>query len=69
MLFRLEKITDVDVGLKKRKYSRSEVKRQADKACTRARVNLSLAFSRFRALKERLRMKSDAELACFLLDR
>ncbi len=36
---------------KKRKYSPSE---QADKTCSRARVSLGLASSRFGALKERL---------------
>ncbi len=46
-----------------------EAKWQADKACYGTRVNLGLAFTRFRALEENLGMKSDAELACFLLDR
>ncbi len=36
---------------------------------SRMRVNLGLAFTHFQALKERLGMKSDAELACFLSDR
>ncbi len=59
----------MDVAVKERKYNPSEAKRQAEKAHSRMRVNLSLAFSRFQALKERLGMKSDLELACFLLDR
>ncbi len=33
------------------------------------RINLGLAFTCSPALNERLGMKSDAELACFLLDR
>ncbi len=44
-----------------------EVSLQADEARSRARVHLNLAFSHFRALKESLGMKSDVELACFLL--
>ncbi len=68
-----ERITDADVAAKiaakKRLYSPSEVKQQVDEARSRTRVNLSLAFSRFGALKERMGMKSDAELARFLLDR
>ncbi len=67
--FRPEKMADDYVVLKKRKISSSEVKHQADKTRSRTRVNLSLTFSRFRALKERLRMKSEAELTCCLLDR
>ncbi len=59
---------DADI-VEKRNRSPSEAKRQADKACTRTRVNLSLAFTHFQALKERVEMKSDAEPACFLLDR
>ncbi len=59
----------MDVAAKKRKYSASEAKRQADETHCRMRVNLSLAFSHFQALKVRLGMKSDEELVCFLLDR
>ncbi len=69
MQFKLEKVTDADGVEKKRKYSPCEMKQRADKACSRTRENLTLAFSCFRALKERLAMKSDAELTCFLLDR
>ncbi len=43
---------------KKRTYSPSEVKQQADKARSRTRVN-----------GKGKQMKSDAELACCLLDR
>ncbi len=57
---------DVDVAVKKSKYSRCEAKLQVNKARSKTRVNLSLTFSRFRALKKRLGMKSNAELACFL---
>ncbi len=60
---------DVDVTAKKRKYSPSETKWQADIAHSRTRMNLGLAFTHFQALKERLGIKSDAVLACFLLDR
>ncbi len=52
-----------------RKYSPSAVKHQLDKIRSRMRENLSLTCSRFGALKERLRMKGDEELTCFLLDR
>ncbi len=68
MPFRQEKIVGVDVAVKNRKYSSSEVKHQADEVCFRTRVNLNLTFSHFQALKERLGMKSNEELACFLLD-
>ncbi len=42
---------------KKRKYSLGELKWQVDKVCSRMRVNLGLAFTRFQTLKERLGMK------------
>ncbi len=51
---------------KKRECSPIKVKWQTGKARSRIRVNLNLAFTRFGALKG---MKSDAGLACFLLDR
>ncbi|XP_037644107.1 protein suppressor of hairy wing-like isoform X2 [Sebastes umbrosus] len=51
----------------KRTYS--EAKRNADKARSQTRVNLGLAFTRWRALKMKMGMKSDEELACCLLDR
>ncbi len=62
-------MADSDITAKKRKYSPSKVTWQVDKACSRTTLNLSLAFICFWALKERLVMKSDAELVCFLLDR
>ncbi len=46
-----------------------EAKRQADKVHSRTREFLGLAFSCFRALKERLGMKSDIELSYFVLDK
>ncbi len=52
------------LAAKKEKYNPSEGKRQANEA--RTNVNLGLAFSCFGALKG---MKSDAELACFVMDR
>ncbi len=60
MPFRPEK--SLGIAAKKRKYSPSEAACQADKTRFRTRVNLSLALSRFGALKERLEMKSDVEL-------
>ena len=56
-----------DAPTKKRKYSQN--KRELDKARSKTRVNLGLAFPRWRALKERMGLKSDAELGIFLLDR
>ncbi len=47
MPFRAEKMTDVDMAAKKRRYSAGEVT-QADKARSRTRVNLSLAFGHWR---------------------
>ncbi len=69
MQFRQEKMVKADTAAEKRKYSPCEAKRQADKARFRIRVNLGLAFAYLPALKDRLGMKSDAELACFPLDR
>ncbi len=63
MPFRPEKIADADVAAKKRKYTPSKEKGHADKA--RSRVNPGLAFTCFRALKERLWMKNDAEFTSF----
>lgn len=45
------------------------MKSQAGKALLKKRVNLGLAFSSWQALTERMGMKSDVELTCFLLDR
>ncbi len=53
---------------KKGKHSSSEVNWQAEKSCYRMRQNLSSAFGCFPA-EERLGMKSDAKLTCFMLDR
>nr|XP_046265223.1 uncharacterized protein LOC124069804 isoform X2 [Scatophagus argus] len=55
-----------DTAPKKRQYS--EAKRQADKARSKTRVNLGLAFSRWREMKQSLGMRSDAEFAFFLMD-
>ncbi|CAM4572884.1 unnamed protein product [Leuciscus chuanchicus] len=52
---------------KKRKYSNA--KRASDKARSKTRVNLGLAFVRWRQMKFAFGLKSDAELATFLLDR
>ncbi len=67
--FRPEKIVVADLAAKRRNHRPTEVKKQADKSCFRMKVNLSLAFSSFQALKKRLGMKSDTELTWFLLDR
>uniref|UniRef100_A0A673BLX5 Uncharacterized protein n=1 Tax=Sphaeramia orbicularis TaxID=375764 RepID=A0A673BLX5_9TELE len=47
--------------------TRLEAQRQVDKAGSKMRMKLGLAFTRWRALKRTVGMKSDAELACFLL--
>ncbi len=52
---------------KRKKYIPIKAKGKTDKSHYR-RINLSLAFTRSPALNERLGMKSDAELACFMLD-
>ena len=46
-----------------------EAKRKADTIRSKTRVNLGVAFPRWRELKDRLKMKSDAELGIFLLDK
>ncbi len=60
-LFRLEKTADADVAEKKRKYEPSKAKQQADKDRSRMRVNPRSGT--------RPRMKSNARLACSLMDR
>uniref|UniRef100_A0A667XSL2 Uncharacterized protein n=1 Tax=Myripristis murdjan TaxID=586833 RepID=A0A667XSL2_9TELE len=44
-------------------------KRQVYRAHSTTRGNLGLAFTRWRALKERMRMKIDTVLARFLMER
>ncbi len=62
MPLRLEKNTDVDIAAKKREYGPSELKWQADKACSSMKVNLGLVFTCVGARKG---LKRDAELARF----
>uniref|UniRef100_A0A672LAQ1 Uncharacterized protein n=1 Tax=Sinocyclocheilus grahami TaxID=75366 RepID=A0A672LAQ1_SINGR len=40
-----------------------------DKARSRTRINIGSAFQRWRELKEREGLRSDGEVALFLLDR
>ncbi len=49
--FRPEKTAYTDIAAKKRKNSPCELKWQADKARSRTRVNLSLAFTYFKVLR------------------
>ncbi len=57
--------------IKKRKISEEQnVKKQGyDQARGRTRVNIGAAFQRWRELKEREGLESDAEVVLFLLDR
>uniref|UniRef100_A0A673LVG4 Uncharacterized protein n=1 Tax=Sinocyclocheilus rhinocerous TaxID=307959 RepID=A0A673LVG4_9TELE len=56
---------------KKRKISEKQniKKKGYDQARGRTRVNIGAAFQRWRELKEREGLESDAEVALFLLDR
>uniref|UniRef100_A0A671KRQ9 Uncharacterized protein n=1 Tax=Sinocyclocheilus anshuiensis TaxID=1608454 RepID=A0A671KRQ9_9TELE len=47
----------------------AEQKKAYDKARSRTRVNIGSAFQRWRELKEREGLRSDTEVALFLLDR
>ncbi len=64
--------TGEDCGLghsgKEKEIKPYEAKELEDKARSRTTVNLSLASSHLRVLKESLGMTSDAKLVCFLLD-
>ncbi|XP_048031226.1 uncharacterized protein si:ch211-40k21.5 isoform X4 [Megalobrama amblycephala] len=53
---------------RKRKRS-NERKREKDRLRQKNRVNIGVAYSRWKALKVEKGMKSDAEVACYLLDR
>ncbi len=44
-------------------------KRERDRLKQKNRVNLGVAYSRWKALKAEKGMKNDAEVACYLLDR
>lgn len=57
---------------KKKKLDESTVKarkKESDKARGATRVNIGIAFERWRVLKENKGFKFDYELATFLLDR
>ena len=56
-----------DASPRKRTYA--EHKRALDRARSKTRVNLGVAFPRWRELKDRMNMKSDAEVGMFLLDK
>uniref|UniRef100_A0A672L637 Uncharacterized protein n=1 Tax=Sinocyclocheilus grahami TaxID=75366 RepID=A0A672L637_SINGR len=60
-----------DKKKKNRKISeeQSVKKKGYDQARGKTRVNIGAAFQRWRELKERLGLESDAEVALFLLDR
>ncbi|XP_058620956.1 uncharacterized protein si:ch211-40k21.5 isoform X2 [Onychostoma macrolepis] len=53
---------------KKRKKS-DVMKRERDRLRQKNRVNIGVAYSRWKALKAEKGMKNDAEVACYLLDR
>uniref|UniRef100_A0A672YGK9 Zinc finger protein 664-like n=1 Tax=Sphaeramia orbicularis TaxID=375764 RepID=A0A672YGK9_9TELE len=62
--------TGTGAGLPKRKRTdeQKKAKRESDRARAKTRVNLGIAFDRWRELRELKGMKSDPELALFLLD-
>uniref|UniRef100_A0A8P4KNL4 Uncharacterized protein n=1 Tax=Dicentrarchus labrax TaxID=13489 RepID=A0A8P4KNL4_DICLA len=52
------------------KKQKRELKRQRDRRIQKTRVNIGVAFPRWKELmKEKSDFQSDAEVACFLLDR
>lgn len=53
-----------------KKRKKSDVKkRERDRLRQKNRVNIGVAYSRWKALKAEKGLKNDAEVACFLLDR
>ncbi len=52
---------------KKRKHD--EVKRNRDRRRQKSRVNIGVAFPRWKSLMKNKGPQSDAKVACFLLDR
>ena len=51
------------------KKQRSSAKKLSDKERNKTRINLGLAFPRWRALRVQLGLEFDSELALLLLDR
>ncbi|KAL0156308.1 hypothetical protein M9458_047554, partial [Cirrhinus mrigala] len=52
-----------------RKRKRSDGRKRArDRLRQKNRVNIGIAYSRWKALKMEKGMKNDAEVACYLLD-
>lgn len=56
---------------KKRKTdsSKRESKRQSDNKCNKTRINIGVAFQRWREVRDNIGLKLDSELAVLLLDR
>lgn len=54
---------------KKTTDERRALHKELNRARDRTRVNIGVAFSRWRELRKQRRIKSDADLATFLLDR
>jgi hypothetical protein len=48
---------------------RTATKREAERARNKTRVNIGVAYERWRELRDRRNLKSDAEIATFLIDR
>ncbi|CAL8406470.1 unnamed protein product [Arctogadus glacialis] len=48
---------------------RTATKREAERARNKTRVNIGVAYERWRELRDRRNLKSDAEMATFLIDR
>lgn len=54
---------------RKRTGQPNDPRRVWDKRRERARINIGVAFSRWRELRDKLQLERDADLACVLLDR
>uniref|UniRef100_A0A672RM03 Uncharacterized protein n=1 Tax=Sinocyclocheilus grahami TaxID=75366 RepID=A0A672RM03_SINGR len=54
---------------KQKRKTFAEQKKAYDKTRSRTRVTIGSAFQRWKELKEREGLRSDAEVALFLLDR
>lgn len=60
---------DKQARKRKTEEERRESRRLADKSRSQTRINVGVAFQRWRKLREFKALKSDAELAVVLLDR
>lgn len=61
--------TSKQAKMRKGWQEKEETRKKADRLRWQSRVNLGMAFSRWRKLREEKGFKTDMELAIFLMDR